>query len=515
MSIKTISLESFLVHKDRSFDLSPGVNLITGANGSGKTTVLQGLIWGLWGQKVRGFEEASVRLETSRGSIWRRAKSCGELVDLLDGQERIKSSNKTRMLPLIESRFGSFEAWKRSLWITGKNVGSFSGATPKGRWDHLMRVVGAEVFDKALDKSQARRKPAADSLKKSRYQVQQVLRLRQNCADAIRELQESTEILPGGMDTSVLRAKIEAQVARMDALDVAQKAALRALKEAEASGHLSRAEEALERAINARKALPESSCFVCGQPVPSPEREALERMEKEARATRDQARTDLALLSSSYREYSSSYSQERSVLETLQSRMETAGLSERLFLNHEKQVLDLLDEYYGYWSEEDRLYQDLLGKTRQGLIVESAHEVLLQSKKRYIASFCKEIEKTTNRFLRTIGAKHQVSLVFSSGSLEIHTSGTGAEDYESCSSGEQRRIDICLLLAMSQVAASAGNLTESTPLVVDEALDTLDEAGVEALLWLACDIAKRRQVVLVSHVLPPLPVGTSIRPITL
>ena len=63
---------------------------------------------------------------------------------------------------------------------------------------------------------------------------------------------------------------------------------------------------------------------------------------------------------------------------------------------------------------------------------------------------------------------------------------------------------------MSEVASGMGNVTRAVPLVIDEAFDTLDEVGMGALLSLACLISRQRQVILVSHVLPDLPLSGDV-----
>jgi ABC-type molybdenum transport system ATPase subunit/photorepair protein PhrA len=68
---------------------------------------------------------------------------------------------------------------------------------------------------------------------------------------------------------------------------------------------------------------------------------------------------------------------------------------------------------------------------------------------------------------------------------------------------------------MSELAASIGAVPKTAPLVIDEAFDTLDNSGVEALINLACEIANERQVFLVSHADPSAPLGPIVRRISL
>jgi DNA repair exonuclease SbcCD ATPase subunit len=73
-------------------------------------------------------------------------------------------------------------------------------------------------------------------------------------------------------------------------------------------------------------------------------------------------------------------------------------------------------------------------------------------------------------------------------SLQVHGAGQG-HGYQACSGGERRRIDIALLLAF------AGKGT----LFLDECLDALDIAGIEAVASVCEDLAAERCVVLITH----------------
>jgi DNA repair exonuclease SbcCD ATPase subunit len=65
--------------------------------------------------------------------------------------------------------------------------------------------------------------------------------------------------------------------------------------------------------------------------------------------------------------------------------------------------------------------------------------------------------------------------------------------YEAMSGGQRRRVDIALLLSLSQLAPSAGTL------YFDEAFDTLDQQGIEAVCELLADFGQERCVVVISH----------------
>jgi DNA repair exonuclease SbcCD ATPase subunit len=82
-------------------------------------------------------------------------------------------------------------------------------------------------------------------------------------------------------------------------------------------------------------------------------------------------------------------------------------------------------------------------------------------------------------------------------SLDIEGAGAGY-GYRAASGGERRRVDVALLLALSEVGQAAQGQSGST-LFLDEVFDALDEGGVAALTDALADLAQDRCVFIISH----------------
>jgi DNA repair exonuclease SbcCD ATPase subunit len=82
-------------------------------------------------------------------------------------------------------------------------------------------------------------------------------------------------------------------------------------------------------------------------------------------------------------------------------------------------------------------------------------------------------------------------------SLEVEGAG-GGEGYRAASTGERRRIDVALLLALSEVAAAAVGERPGT-LWADEVFDGLDEVGVHAVCCALDALSAERAVVVITH----------------
>jgi DNA repair exonuclease SbcCD ATPase subunit len=81
--------------------------------------------------------------------------------------------------------------------------------------------------------------------------------------------------------------------------------------------------------------------------------------------------------------------------------------------------------------------------------------------------------------------------------MVVHGVG-GGYGYNATSDGERRRIDIALLLALSDFAASTQGVIPGT-LFIDEALDGLDDSGYVAVADVLHEVSQQRCIVVISH----------------
>jgi len=519
--ITLLHVGNFLAIEKSELVLGPKVTLVTGPNGSNKTTHLEALLWCLWGQRLRPgplAEGAAVAITFGCGELLERVQTpSGERVQLCGAPSiahRGVWQQKTKILPQLEGKFGTYLAWSRSLHLTGKTVGAFATGTPGGRWDHLVKLTGAGQYDKGIESARKCVKVAeAEKLRQSG----EVQSARVVC-DMITSTWTSAVVEARGIDPEVFPERIEAWGQELAVLDLRvgrggvvkadqQELLLAALvHEADAMAHLTGVRVRLRAVLQIQRL-----CEACGGPIPDPKQVQIQVEVEDAEHLHVQARD------ARYRAYD--------VVATTQTKLELL-LMERMATLHK--IERETGKVERYLQSQDRLWDTALqAVTAQtlsvgcGLRYAAAMEALIHAegvlgtlvaaRMVYLQSYLREMNRMVKIFLGYIGAKATVVLVATGANgLELQTAGTGATSYAQCSGGEQRRIDLCLALAMSEVASRMGNLTQAVPLVIDEAFDTLDEAGMSALLSLACHIAKTRQVLLVSHVLPDLPLGSDI-----
>lgn len=78
--VTKITVQHVRVHKKYSLDLSPNVTLITGANGSGKTSLIEALYIALQGTSFKGSDSDVLE----RDALWYR-------IDVHSGSEPVRT----------------------------------------------------------------------------------------------------------------------------------------------------------------------------------------------------------------------------------------------------------------------------------------------------------------------------------------------------------------------------------------------------------------------------------------
>lgn len=518
MRISSIELTKFLCHKGPStFELGPNVTLIAGANGTGKSALLEGIIWAIWG----ALPQRPARIEGTRallkcGSTFQIDRSFNgksEVVDIGQG-----AGGKRRSEEAIESLFGTYPAWSRSLFVTGENIATFSTGNQSLRWDHLEKVTGATKFKDLykIGSEQSKSNTRLLTELESSYD-----RLENQLTGAERSYQyarDSRRFIADAIDESRLRAKladlelqIETAHTEAEYLQETLDAFMEELRP------LERERESLQEALSK---VVYRLCEACGSRIPTERNKTalLARLEavKEEDGKAHEVRISVSDEIQDLKRKAGKLQEEaRSIRSTLQE----LGQREKLLEEVEASSAQELEYVLKLRWDLDALFKQVdLRKKDQTLLATVAGSLAPSgAPRRYMRQYLSRIEQYANHYLELMSSPIRIKLTTGADgkTLGIETVGILAGCYEHASGGQRRRIDLCLLLAMAEAAAEVGTIPKDAPLVFDEALDTLDAEGVESLIFLACDIATRRQVLLVSHADPSLPLGSNVHRINL
>jgi len=171
--LNRIRLLNFRQHADTEIEFDTGITGIIGANGAGKSTILEAIAWALYGgDTARGGKDtirfsraearASVRVELDfelgghRYSVV-RGLTMAEL--FLDGAEAPLANSATSVGELLQRRLGMTRSEFFNTYFTGqKELAVMATLTATERAQFLSRVLGYEKLRTAQELSDVRRR---------------------------------------------------------------------------------------------------------------------------------------------------------------------------------------------------------------------------------------------------------------------------------------------------------------------------------------------------------------------
>ena len=173
MRLNSIRLQNFRQHADTTVHFADGITGIIGPNGSGKTTILEGIAWALYGNAAargnrdsirfnRAGARAGVRVELDfdlGGHRYRVVRGLTNAELYLDGAEQPIANSITGVSELLQRRLGMTRSEFFNTYFTGqKELNVMAAMGPTERAQFLSRVLGYEKLRVAQSMVRERRK---------------------------------------------------------------------------------------------------------------------------------------------------------------------------------------------------------------------------------------------------------------------------------------------------------------------------------------------------------------------
>jgi len=110
------------------------------------------------------------------------------------------------------------------------------------------------------------------------------------------------------------------------------------------------------------------------------------------------------------------------------------------------------------------------------------------------------LQTLANQWLDILAPQLLVELsITTQGAVDLKLEGAaGGQGYMGASSGERRRVDVALTLALAQLASAASRTADGT-LWLDEVFDSLDDEGVSGVSRAVSTLCATRGIVLITH----------------
>jgi DNA repair exonuclease SbcCD ATPase subunit len=523
VSVRELVLKSFTKHKSTQLKFPDhGVVLVTGSNGGGKSSIVEGVSYAGWGETLRGTmpgDDCTAGLTTQDLLISRARGKSKTALSWREGlHEAEEFPTTTKAQTALESHIGPWEVWRRTHVFSSTDAAHFTMATDKERKLFLETLLGLGRFDEALQKCRTACQGVDGLVNAAQAAIQLNVSKRgalvQRKADAERVL---TDLGPSATPAETTEAAEALEKKRAHLKEHIRKGEREYAdlnrQIAEASGDTGGAEREMHLLAKRLLKLGETgTCDSCGQAVPQTLRKGIEDGidDIKRRVTADKVKA-----AASSAEFLAEAKDVVGVLKALREREsaivgELEGLkraalahvaADRARVNAQAQLV-VADKERAIAEQKLTEAEDAYRTATHEQAVLEACEVVLGLKgvrSGILAKLLGGLEAAANVWLQRVAGKgmrlelksyseKKTGGVSDAISLQVHGAGGGL-GYKSCSGGERRRIDIALLLAF----AGKGSI------FLDECLDALDSEGIEAVIGVCEELAAERCVVLITH----------------
>lgn len=520
-----LALDRFMSYEKLDLTLPKrGLVLVTGPNGAGKSSLVEAVSYACFGKTLRGTDplatdEGIARLE--RGDF--HAIRARGYLDWGEGQDGYRMGDTvTKAQEALERVVGTWDSWRRTRVFSSADASLFSQSTDGERKRLLESVLGLERFDDALSACRSSLKSAEARLTQVTTEQDILIRRTESASRRLEDAERQLRSLPAEVD----EGEILKQVAILESAVRSARKDVASFREARDSrgrevGRL----DALRSAAQARlERLQRGECPECGQTI-KPEAlrlasEVLAGAEAVAAAAREEADrlagldAEVAEELEALRRKLSSYEGKLREARAVRPAREAA---QRVKAENEEDLR--LGE-----KEAKRLDADLLDARRAVDTRVAVEEVLgLRGVRAHVlGKALSGVEAVANRWLSRLGVPMRVSLkshtekksggVTDAISLEVGVDPSVADaharlggvtakhGYRAASSGQRRRVDIALLLALAEVSSAArGGGPLDDILFLDEVFDAVDAEGQPAVARCLGELAAEKLVVVITH----------------
>jgi len=563
MKVSKISITNFMVHDQSTLDLpATGLVVLSGGNAQGKSTWIEAVAFGAWGETLRGTSPwrsgvgGRVALTTDLGRVTRSVNEAGKKgatwaprgVAPRGVAALVTADTPTKTEAMLAHSFGAMDVWRRTHVFSSADAAHFTLATDSQRKQLVEQMLGLERFDVASTSIRTELRTAGAALTEARARQRQcqmqVDNVQQRLADdappelhlpcapppfrddthaelLLAELHdvvfEATQALarvqllvPAEPDRVLLRELSDHQIAKRDA---DQAAALASAGQCTACGAPFTGDVA--RTFTAQGAIADTLMFV-EDAVRRDARTVLEtnRRQDAAQAAARQCLRAAEAERAAQRVVVATLVAQRAAAASADARhaSEVAAAQIRFGILHEAWTTRFatLHELLATHTEAHSVAtSDVVAAFAAHAELEVADRVLGLKGVRVavLAHALQATESLANLWLAQMDTALKVKInpftVLKGGgmnqSISIEVEGAGGgHGYRASSGGERRRIDAALLLAFAEVSEASAGRSGGT-LFIDEVFDAIDPAGCAGVAAVLAEIAEVRCLVVVTH----------------
>ena len=530
MRVRELLISGFTAHSGESHVQLPdaGVVVVRGPNGAGKSSILEAVSVGGWGEPLRGADPwrageaglVALTVTTSSGDVQlvRKRSATGKktLQWMPVGGTSAQYETTTKAQEALTATIGEWDLWRRAFVFSSADAAQFSGATDSERKRILERMLGLAQYEAAAEAA-GKEATSARLASSNAFSTCAVMNERLKAANTARAAaaEAAQHAKPTGKDPERLKLDLQRLTNAYDnAMDKA-----RAHREQKRVAQAKVASLAtmmnLEGQRLAKLTAAGGACPTCSQPLADAIALLNEHYEKLRAETEPElacAKTDLVtatreaeLQEAEARTHQGALNEIRTQLRVREAQQAAFDNAQAIYQRAQDAYEPALDAARAAETAKDAAAEaqgvadqvvkvfgtkgvraHILGRAMEGLSRAASHWLSKLSGGEIALEVKPYSEKKAGGLSDAI-------------SIAVSISGAPPRAYQSLSGGERRRVDVALLLGLSELAQASSGFPAGSTLFVDEAMDALDDEGVANACAVLGDLARDRCVVLITH----------------
>jgi DNA repair exonuclease SbcCD ATPase subunit len=526
VKITRVDLKHVTKHAHTTIDLPErGVVLVTGHNGSGKSSLVEGVPLALWGKTLRGAKlwsakDGAVEIQADDLSVKRTANKRVKLSFRRSSDtDQPAYESTTEAQKGLDAALGiSFGQWRRACVLSSSDADTFTRTTDAERKRLIEALTSGDRFEGAYQRAREDLRSAESGLGQMLAKVavveERVEGARQRLSDAVPPEGTPTTPPPKPDLLTLEQLRLHDQSAARDIRD--QSRQINQIARSAGADALAKVQDARRQ----HRRLDTDQCPTCGQPISDALRGRLAKAvsiaeteaakaEATAKAEVEDLEHDLAELQDERRciqDRISALDAEVAAFESHSRELKYLARVDTIRREATKALATARTELTELTAEATHAKAELA-------VIEAAVKTLSTRGVRahLLAKTIAAIEASANAWLDRIcdgrlrlvlrpygtkkdgGLKDAVSM-----EIKYESDSDDAKGYANASGGERRRVDIAITIALAEVAEAALGRQGST-IFCDEIFDALDGEGVSRVCGVLADLGRDRCVVVIAH----------------
>lgn len=488
-----VKIKNFLSIEEIDLDLNGSYIIIGenrdegGSNGSGKSAIIEAIIFGLYGEVLRGSQKeiirkgeklANVLVEFDGIKIEREVSVNSNTARLKEGKELITGVQNVNKY--IEERFGSFDEFILANYFS--DIHRFSKLSETQRKELISKFANLELVDELLELVKEEGKNIDLRLKELEVLLMTNERRISEVERKMNEIDEKLKVKPEKVDKSILEyyTKLTDEIAKLENKQ-------RLIK------------QEMENIQKTLKMLEKKVCPVCRRPFTDEKQlnELKGKADSDLKKLEEEFNKEKIRLESLKKEYDEKY-KDFNIREYLM-KVEYATKYEELKnikRDLEKDLLNSKKLIKQYTKELDKFKElkEISNFWKNKLGYKGIKSMLLES-------FLNSFEERINEYLEKTDLGYTIA--FKSFQSErgierlqiVMMDKAGERDISLISQGEKRKLDICFMFALNDFLPEK---VKFNYMFFDEALDGLDIPSIQKVLDILDN--SERNYLLVSHI---------------